>query len=122
MVGRGVVNSMKVIVVDDDEFLMIELAEFFERKGCSVSTGQNGVEAVELVRSEQPDLLIMDVQMPRMDGLEAVAELKRSGLMVPMIVLMSGDRHGLNRARGFANVIVLEKPLNLDSLRALIGR
>ena len=73
MVGRGVVNAMKVLVIDDDEFLMVELAEFFKRQGCSVSTGQNGVEAVELVRSEQPDLLIMDVQMPRMDGLEAVA-------------------------------------------------
>lgn len=112
---------MKVLVVDDDECLMTELAEFFERQGCFVLTGQNGVEAVELVRREQPDLLVMDVQMPRMDGLEAVAELQRSELTVPKIVLMSGDRQGLDRARRFANVVVLEKPLHLDGLRRLVG-
>jgi CheY-like chemotaxis protein len=112
---------MKVLVVDDDEFFIDELADFFRRQGCSVVTGASGEDALQLTLAESPDLLVMDIHMPVLDGVSAARELQRNGAALPRIVLMSGDRGGIAEAEGISGVTVLEKPLDVATLKRLVG-
>lgn len=69
----------KVIIVDDSRFLLASIREFFEGGKIGdyevLATGTNGVQAVELYRRYQPDLLTLDITMPVKDGKEALAEI-----------------------------------------------
>ena len=63
---------MRVLVAEDETIIRLDLRELLERAGFEVcAEARDGVEAVDLARTEQPDLAIMDVKMPRLDGIEA---------------------------------------------------
>lgn len=75
-----------VLVVDDEERIIRFVRLHFEMKGARVLEATNGREALELVRTELPDLVVLDVRMPGMDGLETLRELRRVS-DVPVIML-----------------------------------
>jgi DNA-binding NtrC family response regulator len=76
-----------VLVVDDEELIRWSLAEHLRGEGYQVVEGVNGEEAVEKVRAHAPDLVIMDLKMPVLDGLGAMRKMREEGLDVPVIVL-----------------------------------
>ena len=68
---------MKKILVVDDEALLVKGIRFnLQNDGYEVITGSDGVEAVELAQSQNPDLIVLDVMMPRMDGLTACSKIR----------------------------------------------
>jgi CheY-like chemotaxis protein len=114
-----------VLVVDDHD-LNRELARtLLERRGCRVVLGRNGEEGVRLARSEKPQLVLMDLAMPVMDGLTAARELKAdpgtSG--IPLVAFtalaMRGDEERARKA-GFDGY--LSKPLERGALDAALAR
>ncbi len=73
-----------ILVVDDFDDTRLLLRTFLERKGFRVVEAENGLEAVDMARNEDPDLIIMDMQMPYLDGLAAtrkIRETKHSGTL-----------------------------------------
>jgi len=76
-----------VLLVDDEPAIIQNLAPFLERAGFMVVTGNNGIEALQRIVSDRPDLVVMDVLMPKMDGREAVRELRQAGNWIPIILL-----------------------------------
>jgi response regulator NasT len=67
---------MKILVAEDEAIIRLDLRDLLERAGFTVcAEAQDGEEAVELARSEQPDLAILDVKMPRLDGIEAAKRI-----------------------------------------------
>ena len=82
---------MKILVVDDEQAVRESLRRSLRFNGYDVLTASDGLEAVEAVRSENPELLILDVMMPNMDGLEVCRTLRGEGWDRPILVLTARD-------------------------------
>ena len=67
---------MKILVVDDEELLVKGIRFNLQNEGYEIITGSNGVEAVQMAREFSPDLVILDVMMPEMDGMTACASIR----------------------------------------------
>jgi CheY-like chemotaxis protein len=117
---------MKKILVADDRATSRELIRtVLEGCGYAVYEAADGLEAVELARQARPDLLILDLQMPKLDGMGVLAELRAGGdfASVPILALtasaMQGDRERALSA-GFTEYVT--KPINLGFLRGELAR
>lgn len=82
---------MKILVVDDEQAVRESLRRSLRFNGYEVLTANDGLEAVETVRAESPELLILDVMMPNMDGLEVCRTLRSEGWDRPILVLTARD-------------------------------
>ena len=82
---------MKILVVDDEQAVRESLRRSLRFNGYDVLTANDGLEAVETVRAENPELLILDVMMPNMDGLEVCRTLRSEGWDRPILVLTARD-------------------------------
>lgn len=86
--------SKKVLVVDDDKLARKGLTKVLEDAGMDVSEAVNGKEGLEKALREKPDLIVTDVHMPQMDGLQMIEELRADeewGKSVPVVVLTVDD-------------------------------
>ncbi len=81
--------AKKILIVDDEPGIRMVLSLKLEGKGYAVLTAQDGAEAVQMARQENPDLILLDVNMPVMDGSQAAAELRNDETTkaIPIIFL-----------------------------------
>jgi len=77
----------KILVVDDEADLLAELAPLLERTGYHVTTASDGQQGLTLVEQIHPDLIVLDVLMPRVDGREVLRQLRQAGNWTPVILL-----------------------------------
>ena len=109
-----------VLIADDDPIVRLTVGEFLGAVGHSVLEAADGQEALDTIATVQIDLLIVDMLMPNMDGLETILALRKSGSTLPIIAISSGgrmDRSTLLRpAAVFGANATLPKPLLRDSL------
>lgn len=82
---------MQILVVDDDQAVRESLARSLSYTGSEVVTAADGIEALARLASYTPDAVIMDVMMPRLDGLETTRMLRESGNDVPILILTARD-------------------------------
>jgi len=110
---------MHILVVDDDQAVRDSLARSLQYSGYEVQTASDGVEALALLSAGRPDAVIMDVMMPRLDGLETTRMLRSSGNDVPILVLTARDAVG-DRVDGLDAGAddYMVKPFALDELLA----
>ncbi len=85
------VASKRILIVDDESAILQTLRFNLERSGYLVSTAGDGRSAVTLAASERPDLIVMDIMLPVLDGIEACKEIRRSS-GVPIIMLTAKDQ------------------------------
>ena len=111
---------MKILVVDDEELLVKGIRFNLQSEGYEVITGFNGIEAVQLTKSESPDLVILDVMMPEMDGLTACTKIREFS-NVPVIYL-TAKADDMDKLMGFDRGAddYLTKPFNILELKARI--
>ena len=84
---------MRVLVVDDEPAVRSSIRRALDLEGYSVELAADGVEALELIESgSQPDAIVLDVLMPRLDGLELCRRLRRTGNLVPILMLTARDQ------------------------------
>ncbi|MFO8010812.1 MAG: response regulator [Dehalococcoidia bacterium] len=95
--------TRKVLIVDDDPYLIKSLEFVFRMEGIDFDTARNGVEATEKIREEEPGVVLLDVMMPGKDGYEVCEDVKRdSELRDIHIVLLSAKARKSEVAHGFA--------------------
>ncbi len=82
---------MRILVVDDDRAVRESLRRSLSFNGYTVDTAGDGLEALEKVIADRPDLLVLDVMMPRLDGLEVCRRLRSAGDDLPILVLTARD-------------------------------
>jgi DNA-binding response OmpR family regulator len=112
--------SAKLLIVDDDATLVKFLSEFMTGEGFGVVTAPNGAEAMRQAYREHPDLVILDVMMPGMDGWEVCARLREMS-DVP-IILITGKNTEADKLRGFRLGVddYLVKPFSFAELSARV--
>ncbi len=76
----------KILLVDDDESIQLLYHEELEDAGYEVASARNGEEALEKFDSDQPDLVILDIQMPGMNGIEVLRQMKMKNSAIPIIL------------------------------------
>ncbi len=115
-------GSPRILIVDDDPNLLILLADQLRADGYETSTARDGIEALRRLQASWPDLLIIDMMMPRMDGLSLAREIK-SRADLPIIVLSAIDA-GDSKADLLEEVAedYVTKPYHYPELRARINR
>lgn len=110
-------NKKKVLIVDDDPVTLEVLEARLKRADYQVLKADNGAEAARIVKVGQPDLIILDVMMPEMDGYTFVREIKKdeANKDIPIIILSAkGKMKDLFGAEGVEDY--LEKPFDPDKL------
>ena len=116
-------GGVKVLIADDDRLVRSMLTELLAELGHAVIEAANGADAVALARRETPDLLILDLLMPKLSGLDALQALRASGLGAPA-VLLTAISDGSVRAMDGADAVdvLLEKPVTRRSLSRALAR
>ena len=111
---------MKILVVDDEALLVKGIRFNLQNEGYEVITGSDGLEAVKLVREEKPDLLVLDVMMPNMDGMTACSKIREFS-SIP-IILLTAKTDDMDKLMGFDHGAddYLTKPFNILELKARI--
>jgi two-component system response regulator MprA len=119
--------AVRILVVDDDRAVRESLRRSLAFNGYTVNLAQDGLEALELISSDRPDALVLDVMMPRLDGLEVCRQLRSTGDDLPILVLTARDSVSERVAGLDAGADdYLPKPFALEELlarmRALLRR
>lgn len=114
------VKQFRVLLVDDEERILNFLKTKLKASGYEVVTASNGLEALEQAQAQEPDLVVLDILMPRMNGFEALKELRRFSA-VPVIIL-SARGADMDKIKGLSLGAddYLPKPFNPDELVARI--
>lgn len=107
----------RVLIAEDEALIRLDLAEMLREEGYDVvGEAGDGQEAVDLAEKLRPDLVIMDVKMPRRDGIDAAAEIA-SKRIAPIVVLTAfSQRELVERARDAGAMAYLVKPFNVTDL------
>jgi two-component system, OmpR family, response regulator MprA len=119
--------AVRILVVDDDRAVRESLRRSLSFNGYSVALAQDGLEALDLIASDRPDALVLDVMMPKLDGLEVCRQLRSTGDDLPILVLTARDSVSERVAGLDAGADdYLPKPFALEELlarmRALLRR
>ena len=111
---------MKILVVDDEALLVKGIRFNLQNEGYEVITGSDGAEAVQLVHDQSPDLVVLDVMMPQMDGMTACSKIREFS-DVP-IILLTAKTDDMDKLMGFDHGAddYLTKPFNILELKARI--
>jgi CheY-like chemotaxis protein len=116
----------QILVVEDDEAIRGLVAEVLRDDGYDVSEAANGAEALEFVGVNSPDLIVLDLMMPVMDGWTFVERCRRSGRCREVPIVVTSASHDLpntaERLRAFGVRTCLAKPFDVDGLLALVER
>lgn len=113
-------KDKKVLVVDDSKMIRFLLEKEFKKQGCKVFQAENGLDGFVKTQASQPDLIIMDLIMPKMGGLEAVARIRETHPSVPIIILTSTSKKeevmtaAVHKVKGY-----VKKPIQMDRLLQL---
>ena len=111
---------MKILVVDDEALLVKGIRFNLQNEGYEVITGSDGLEAVRAVQEKSPDLVVLDVMMPNMDGLTACAKIREFS-DIP-IIMLTAKTDDMDKLMGFDHGAddYLTKPFNILELKARI--
>lgn len=114
-----------ILTVDDSSTMLIVLGKLLSEMGYAVLQASNGLEGVQMAQAQTPDLIIMDVTMPGMNGIEALAKLKENPKTAAIPVMMcSSEQTGkdLDKAFHLGAVEYLIKPVTAERLKAKISK
>ena len=112
-------SGIKVMVIDDSNTIRRSAEIFLAQAGCEVVLAEDGFDALAKIADHHPDVIFVDIMMPRLDGYQTCALIKKNPRLSPTPVIMLSSRDGLfDRARGrmAGSDEYLTKPFTKDSL------
>jgi signal transduction histidine kinase len=119
----AVAAAPRALIADDSEDIRTFLQIYLQRLGLEVLVAENGRRAVEMAVAERPDVVLMDVQMPELSGVDAVQLMRRAGLASTVVALTAGSGEQLaHELRGAGFDAVVFKPVTGDELSDTVTR
>jgi CheY-like chemotaxis protein len=115
-----------ILVVEDEEPLRRILVRFLSGLGHSVLGAANGADALTILEEDGVDLVVTDINLPEVDGIQVLRALRAQGRSLPAIAMSGGGTFDRSLLLGSAELLgaveTLEKPFELDDLRAAVDR
>ena len=105
------------LLVDDDDFVLSIFTDLCDDKGYNYVTAKNGVEAINLLKEHEIDVIISDFNMPKMNGIELLEEVRELGNLFPFILITGyGDKETYIKAHRLGVFDIIEKPFQHENL------
>lgn len=106
-----------ILIVDDEPSIVQSLSGLLTDEGFEIITASNGYEALKIIDSESPDLVLLDIWMPGIDGVETLKEIKKTSATLPVIIITGhGNVETAVKATKLGAFDLIEKPLNIDKV------
>ena len=114
---------MKVLIADDDRLVRTMLGDLLRELGHAVVSAENGAEAVALCARERPDVVVLDLLMPRLSGLDALRAMREAGFTAPAILLTAISDRSFREMEGAHEIqLRLDKPVTRRALERALAR
>lgn len=115
-------DKQKVLIVDDQLGIQLLLMEVFTGEGYAAFRASNGKTALEIVALESPDLVLLDMKIPGMDGLEILRRLKKINADIKVIMMTAyGELAMIREATELGAMMHFTKPFDIDELRIAVN-
>lgn len=106
-----------ILIADDSMSVRMYMRSILEKEGYSVAEAVNGVDALAKVEASKPDLLLLDLLMPQMDGIEVLAQLREKKIALPIIVITADVQDGVkDECILLGALTVVNKPVDFAKL------
>jgi DNA-binding response OmpR family regulator len=113
----AVQGTNSVLIVDDESDVRELLSKFLRRRGYEVDTASDGASAIEAIRGKRPDIVLLDIRLPKMDGLSVLEKLRDESDGVAVITMSgSADEETARRSLELGAADFITKPFNLPYL------
>jgi len=113
----------RLLIVDDEIDVREFAANFFRKRKVEVITASNGKEALELVEKQKPDLVLLDIKMSGMDGIETLRRIKEKNEKIK-VIMVSGkkpeEEEAFAKSKKLGALDYIHKPLELDELEKIV--
>jgi len=112
----------KILVVDDESDVREVISQYFDRRGYDVDTASNGQEALSRILVERPELILLDIRMPEMDGIECLRRIKKLDKEMTVIMVTCVDEiDTAKKALRLGATDYITKPLGFSALETAIS-
>jgi DNA-binding response OmpR family regulator len=114
-------QNATILVCDDEKFIRESIHDYLKNSGFNVVTAENGIECLEKVKSSKPDVILLDIIMPKMDGISVIRQLRKEGSRIPILVLSA--RHELGPSIEVDELSLgqfIPKPVRLSEIEFLL--
>ncbi|MEM3370040.1 MAG: sigma-54 dependent transcriptional regulator [Candidatus Micrarchaeia archaeon] len=113
----------KILVVEDEKSMRAILQMFFENEGFNVSTASDGIEALSMIEEDIFDVIVTDIKMPKLDGMELLKKVKEISPATMVIMITAfGTKESAIEAMKIGAYDYINKPFNMDELRIIVKR
>ena len=111
----------KLLIVDDENDIREFAGNFFKKRGIQVLTASGGRQALEIISKESPDLVLLDVRMEELTGIETLKELRKSNNHTKVIMVTGvEDDETIQQANALGAISYIHKPLILEELEKIV--
>jgi len=113
----------KILIVDDQFGIRILLNEVFQKEGYQTFQAANGVQALDIVKKHNPDLVLLDMKIPGMDGIEILKRMKVIDPDIRVIIMTAyGELDMIQEAKDLGALTHFAKPFDIDDIRAAVRK
>lgn len=116
-------NNRKILIVDDQNGIRVLLQEVFSSEGYDTYQASNGHLALDIVKNKQPDLVLLDMKIPGMDGLEILKHIRKIDTDIKVIMMTAyGELDMIKEAMELGALSHFTKPFDIDELRVAVNK
>jgi DNA-binding response OmpR family regulator len=100
---KGSLKTKKILIVDDEPFILKSLSFVLMKEGFQIETANNGLEAMEKIRNNRPDIVFLDIMMPKKNGMEVCQWIREDPVLRSMyVIILTAKGQELDREKGFS--------------------
>lgn len=113
----------KILIVDDQFGIRILLNEVFQKEGYQTFQAANGIQALDILKKHDPDLVLLDMKIPGMDGIEILKRMKVIDPDIRVIIMTAyGELDMIQEAKDLGALTHFAKPFDIDDIRAAVRK
>ncbi|MED3947928.1 response regulator [Priestia aryabhattai] len=111
----------KILIVDDQYGIRILLTEVLQKEGYTTFQAANGFQAIDITKEQAPDLVLLDMKIPGMDGIEILKRLKQYDETIKVIIMTAyGELDMIQEAKDLGALTHFAKPFDIDEIRKVV--